>query len=140
MGKQKAIELLRWICVVPAAMLGDFVGYYLGGGLGMLAQVLGIVNPPSDDSSGNRLFRYVIWLFPVGMIVVLAGAKTAPRYHLATAFVVGITWMLWTDRIHGFEGPTLIATAVGAGCGTAFVIYEALRKCKDPNRSARSDQ
>lgn len=128
--KEKGIELLRWMCVLPAAMLGDFAGYYLGGALGLLAQTLGIVNPPSDDSSSNRLLRYLIWLFPVGVTVVMVGAKTAPRLRLATASVLAVLWILWTNRIHGFEGPTVIATPVAAGCGLAFIFYWEKLKLK----------
>lgn len=91
----------------------------MGGTLVWLAVTVGLVNPPSDDSSFNRSLRYLLWMFPEGVACVIAGAKTAPRWRLATACV--ILWILWIDRIHGFEGPTLVATAVAGGCGAAYV-------------------
>ena len=128
-SRQKIIELVRWTCVLPAAKLGDLVGYGFGGALGLFAQSLGIVNPPSDDSSSNRMQRYLIWLIPVGLTVVIAAAKTAPRWRLATAVAIAVSWVLWTDRIHGFEGPTVIGTAVSACCGIAVILYwEVLRQ------------
>jgi hypothetical protein len=127
-SKEKGVELCRWICVLPAAKLGDVAGYWIGGAFGLIAQTLGVVNPPSDDSSSNRMLRYLIWLFPVGIVVVIAAAKTAPRWRLATAGVVATLWMLWTNRIHGFDATTLIAAPVSACCGIAFVLYSDVLK------------
>src|SRR5688500_9653792 len=117
---ERVVELARWVCVLPAAVLGDYAGYILGGILGVLAVAVGLVNPASDDSSWNRSLRYLIWMFPEGVTCVIAGAKTAPRWRLAIACVVAIVWILWVDRIHGFEGPTLMATAVAGPCGVTY--------------------
>ncbi len=128
--KEKGIELLRWISVLPAAVLGDYAGYVIGGILVWLALTVGLVNPPSDDSGFNRSLRYLIWMFPKGVACVIAGAKTAPRCRLATASVVAVLWMLWTDMIHRFAGPTVVATAVAAGCGVAFIFVSEKSKTR----------
>jgi hypothetical protein len=122
-AKEKGIELLRWVCVLPAAILGDYVGYIIGGTVGRLAQIVGLVHPPSDDSGINRTLRYLIWMFPEGVASVIAAAKTAPRYRLATASVAAVLWILLIDTIHRFGGPTLVATGVAGICGTAYIFY-----------------
>jgi hypothetical protein len=122
-AKRKVLELLRWILVLPAAWLGDYAGYVLGGLLCGLAVAIGLVNPPSDDSELNRSLRYLIWMFPEGVVGVIAGAKTAPRWHRTTAYVVALLWVFCINRIHGFEGPTVMATFVAALCGVACVHF-----------------
>jgi hypothetical protein len=121
--REIVIETLRWLLTSPAAVLGNYVGYIIGGVFIALAQRLQIVNAPSDDSASNRFARYVIWLFPMGVIVVVAAAKTAPRFRLVAAIVAAICWTLWTNRIHGFDGPTVYGTLAAAGCGTGIVFY-----------------
>ena len=120
---QRMIEALRWTCVPLAAWLGNYVGYILGGTLGLLATRIGIVNPPSDDSPLNRSLRYLIWMLPQGILCVVAGAELAPRWRRTTAVVVGAWWALCIDFIHGFEGPTLYATPLAAALGIALVVY-----------------
>jgi hypothetical protein len=122
-AKARVIEIVRWVCVVPIAILGDYVGFVIGGMLGSIAMRVGLVNPPSDDSSFNRALRYLIWMFPEGLVCVIAATKMAPRSQRLTACIVAGAWMLLVDRIHGFEGPTLIATAVSGGCGVACIFY-----------------
>jgi hypothetical protein len=120
--REKAIELVRWLLVLPAAALGDYAGYFIGGMLLLLAQSFGLVNPASDDSELNRFFRYLIWLFPVGVVVVITGAQTAPRFRLAAATGMAILWILWTDAIHRFQGPTVYVTPLAASCGAVIVL------------------
>lgn len=127
--KEKLIELLRWFSVLPAAVLGFFAAYYAGGFLLPLAEALGVVNPPSDMGF-NRYLRYLIWLFPMGVAFVIAGAKTAPRFRLAAASVLAVLWVLWTGRTHGFSYEAVISAAVAAGCGTAFIFYAEKSKVR----------
>ena len=63
--KEKTIELVRWICVLPAAMLGKFAGDLIGWGLGTLSVTCGMVDP--GDMGFGRLVRHLIWGFPVGL-------------------------------------------------------------------------
>lgn len=122
-ANEMGVELLRWICVLPAAMLGSFVGNVIGAILVRVAVSVGLIHPPSDMSFSNTCARYLIWLFPQGAACVIAGAKMAPRSCLAVACVVGVLWSLLTDWIHRWADYTVIPTAVTAASGTAIVFY-----------------
>jgi len=58
------------------------------------------------------------------------------RLSIATANVIAVAWILWTDRIHSFKSPSLIATAVSAGFGLAIVLY--LERRKNAGAASRS--
>src|SRR5262245_42173451 len=125
--KEKAVELLRWCCVLPAAKLGDMVGSFLGGTLGLVAQRMGIVNPHTDDSASNRLLRYLVYFFPVGMTAVIAAAEIAPRWRVAVAIAVAGIWILAETWIHGFQPPILVAAPVSAVSGVLLIACLELR-------------
>jgi hypothetical protein len=130
-GKEKLIELLRWLCIPPAAMLGFVVAYYGGGFCLPLAEFVGIVNPPSDMGF-NRMLRYVIWLFPMGAAYVVAGALAAPRWRMLPALVLAVLWILWTGRIHGWSRESVVGAAVAAMSGAAFVFWSEGRRKRQP--------
>lgn len=121
--RKRLIDGLRWPAVPLAAWLGNYAGYILGGTLGLLLTRIGVLNPPSDDSQWNRSARYIIWMIPAGILCIVAGAKMAPRWRRTTALVLAAWWILCLDFIHGFEGPTLYATALGGALGIILVCY-----------------
>ena len=119
--KRSKWDVLRWLSLPLVAWLANYVGYILGGTLGMLATRIGLLNPPSDDSVLNRSLRYVIWMVPAGVLCIVAVAATAPRWRRTTAVVVAAWWTLCHDFIHGFESPTLWVTIVASVVGLAIV-------------------
>lgn len=122
-GSSRYMEVLRWVCVPPAAWLASYAGYILGGTLGLLATRIALVNPPSDDSPLNRSLRYAIWMIPQGILCIAAAAATAPRWRRTTAVLVAVWWTLCQDFIHGFESPTLWVTALASVLALAGVFY-----------------
>ncbi|MEK6260304.1 MAG: hypothetical protein AABP62_16930 [Planctomycetota bacterium] len=132
--KEKAIELLWWIGVLPVAMLAGLVGHML--------TVAFVVHPVLSGLSyegTGRWLRHLIGGFLGGAAFVVAGAKTAPRFRRATALVlavghivsaVGIHWIHHRDII-----PVIAATVAAVG-GTALLFYSERSK----GRHAQTDQ
>jgi hypothetical protein len=95
-------------------------GYFMAGVLMSLAAAFRIVGPPSDFG-WNRLLRYVIWLFPMGVLFVMAGALTAPRWRIAAAGVLAAVWIVWTGRVHGWGYEGVAGAVIGSATGVMFV-------------------
>lgn len=93
-GKEKSIELLRWVCVPVAAVLGVFVLRTIAGFVMMpaLAQFSGSAAMPASDF--RRFFLHSLAGILTAAVFVIAGAKTAPRGRLATAIVLAGLWSL----------------------------------------------
>jgi hypothetical protein len=128
-GKQaKIIELLRWISVVPAALLGLSAGYIIGAAAISLARTLAVIVLPGDMEL-NRLVRYLIWLFPMGVAYVIAGAMTAPRCRRVIAFCSGNP-LDSLDRLDSPLGlPTRRRRGGGRGWRSCFrLLYRMGRK------------
>ena len=113
-GKEKLIEVLRWIAVLPAAALGGAAAHILiilGNSPGCTR---GMINP--DESIIDRLMVVTISNIAFGATVVIAGAKTAPRARRVTAFV--LTGLLI------FTSGMLVTVLIGKP--TAFADYLAV--------------
>lgn len=132
--KEKAIELLWWIGVLPVAMLAGLVGHML-----MVAIVVQPVMSGLSREGTGRWLRHLIGGFLSGVPFVVAGAKTAPRFRRVTALVlaacsivsaVGIHWVNHRDVI-----PVVAATVAAVG-GVAFLFYSERSK----GRHAQTDQ
>jgi hypothetical protein len=106
--------------VMPAAGAGVATGYFMAGVLMGLAGAFRVVGPPSDVG-GNRLLRYVIWLFPMGALFVMAGALTAPRWRVASAAVLAVVWIGWTGKVHGWGYEAVAGAVIGSAAGVMFV-------------------
>ena len=46
-GREKLVELLRWLGVLPASLVGFAIGYAAGAASWMSAEAVGIVDPPA---------------------------------------------------------------------------------------------
>jgi len=131
-GKEKSIEVLRWICVPVAALVGAMA----------VPMVLRLLIPPpmaqlpgTPPTPGADVQRYVLpWIAPIVMSLpmVIAGAKTAPRWRLATAIVLAVLWALyaiqyylvvhWVNGSGGHNAHFAVAIASGAA-GVAYVYF-----------------
>src|SRR4051812_16599293 len=85
-GRERLIELVRWFCVLPAAVLGDCAVSFLvravvqivrAGGSGILG-----------DSSLAFWFGVLLSYGPPKAAFVIAGAKMAPRQQVASSIVL----------------------------------------------------
>jgi hypothetical protein len=94
-GKAQAIELLRWALVPCVAVLAGFVAPRLIASSLMpaaRAQPPGIPRVPPSEF--QRLVLPWIATILMGAAFVVAGARTAPRARLVTAFVLVNLWTL----------------------------------------------
>lgn len=92
-GKEKSLELLRWLLVPVMAALVLAVPAFISRFVlpPMVAQL-----PGSPPIPGSDFRRYVLpWVFSIllGAIFVFAGAKPAPRFRFATAIVLAVLWI-----------------------------------------------
>ena len=87
-SSEKRIELLRWLCVLPAGVLAEIVMRYLAGVVGQIAAYGGW----SIRGEANTAFFLGLVLFYVlpKSAFVIAGAKTAPRRRMAPAIVLAV--------------------------------------------------
>ena len=87
-GKEKSTELLRWLCAPAAAVLGVLALRIIAGFVipPALSQLPGSVAMPKSDF--RRFFLHSVSGILTAAVCVIAGAKTAPRGHLATAIVL----------------------------------------------------
>lgn len=91
---EKRIELLRWLGVPVAAVLGVVVLHIIAG----LVVSRAVAQIPDSDAVPGSDFRQFFLRSLSGIlpaaVFVLAGAKTAPRGRLATAIVLTGLWSL----------------------------------------------
>lgn len=97
-GKEKLIELLRWLCV-PVASVGSVFVVRLMAGL--------VIRPLVVDPAGfpqSPLFYRLILGQAFGILIailfVIAGAKLAPRFRATTAWVLAGLWIAQALLIH----------------------------------------
>jgi len=136
--QEKIIELLRWILVLPAAALA-VLALRIIASIAMpppLAQLPGTpAQPPSDF---HRFVLPQIFGALMAAAFVLMGAKTAPRFRLATAIVLSVLWMLYAFMmfvfVHLGRGKPhyahFVIAAVAVAVAAAYVLYSE----KSPGR------
>ncbi len=92
--KEKNIELLRWLCVPTAAVLGVLALHIVAGFVmrPALSQLSGSAAMPASDF--RRFSLHSLSGILAAAVFVIAGAKTAPRGRLATAIVLAVLWSL----------------------------------------------
>ena len=116
-GKEKSAELLQWLCVPAAAVLGVLalriiVGFVMQH---VLAQLSGSAAMPASDF--RRFFLSCLNGLLTAAVFVIAGAKTAPRGRLATAIVLAGLWSFYALGSH-----VLVQTSRGVRNYTDFVV------------------
>lgn len=130
-GKEKSTELLRWICVPAAAILGVFalrliVVFVMPRAA---AQLPGSVAMPTSDF--RRFFLHSVSGILTAAVFVIAGAKTAPRGRLATAIVLAGLWSQSALMSHVLMQPSrgirnytdFVVEAVAAASAVVAIYY-----------------
>ena len=94
----KLIEALRWLCVLPAAVLGDSAVQFI---VGAAAQIVGLGGSRSLSDSGIAyLLTLFLYYVPRKAVFVVAGATMAPRRRIATAIVLAVLGISLSLVIH----------------------------------------
>lgn len=142
-GREKLIELLRWLLVPAAAAMAVLAIGFLAELLipPLLAQPAG--SPPAPLSAFRRLVLPRILSILIAGGFVIAGAKTAPRFRIPTAIVLAIVWALYSFVSHVFlplaRGTPHYAhfavAALAAASAAAYVVYSERRKTSAPSES-----
>jgi hypothetical protein len=137
-GRGRLIEVLRWICVLPAAVLGVIAAEFVvvvvvkiarNGGWDIL-----------DDSLIAKFLTLLLFYVLPKSAFVMAGAKTAPRHQSATAIVLTLLGFLFSLMTHVISQHYLAGRRLGmvnylhlsgesAGLlgGAAYILLQARR-------------
>lgn len=105
-GKEKSIELLRWIGVPAAAVLGVLALRIIAGFVmpRVPAQLSGTAAMPASDF--GRFILHEVSSILTAAVFVFAGAKMAPRGRLKTAVVLAGLWSLSALMSHVLMQPS----------------------------------
>jgi hypothetical protein len=133
----KLVEVLRWLCVLPAAVFADIAAQFALDAAVRIARVYGL------DILGESVIAYCLrlLLFYVSpkTALVIAGAKMAPRYQRATAIMLTLAGLLLSLTDHvvsqhlagrrvGITHYTdLLAESAGVLCGAAYILFAVRR-------------
>lgn len=111
---EKHVERVRWVGVLPVAMLGGLAGHLLTVSLILHPLLSGLGREGFD-----RWSRHLIGGFLGGAVFVVSGAKTAPRCRRITALALGACWILTAVGIHWVNHrdiiPVVAATLAAVG-------------------------
>lgn len=122
--RERGIVLLRWTCVLPAAVLGGSAASYNGGLASRLVASRWGTPAESGFASGLRLLMFSV---PKEAVFVIAGAMTAPRHRLATTIVLATAAIAMSLVVHvlGQRNPGVVnfthfaAESAGVALGVA---------------------
>jgi VanZ family protein len=143
----RLVEVLRWLCVLPAAVLGHVAAQFVVDAVLQVARYAGW-DIFGGSSIANSLIR-LMWHLPPNAAFVIAGAKMAPRHQKTTAIVltlIGLVFSLMNHVIsqHYFAGRRLgfnnymdlCAESAGALGGAAYIMLQ-VRKNRRIEMKAR---
>jgi hypothetical protein len=140
-GGRKLTEVLRWLGVLPLALLADIAALQIVSAMFAAAHLVG--NAGGDffiESIIPDPVRVFLYYVPRQSAFVIAGAKTAPRHQMATAIVltvVGICFSLMTHVVFQHLGGNrvgftnymhLAIESVGLLGGAAFIVWQEWKK------------
>jgi hypothetical protein len=131
MQRERRLELLRWICVLPAAVTCGIALRYFGGVVWRLAFQRPGAASESSIADAAQLLVYAV----AAAVFVLLGAFIAPRSRSTTALVLAVAYTLLSLRIHvvsqDHPGRTnylhLAAETAGVALGIASLFSTAKR-------------
>lgn len=133
--KAKMIEALRWIAVLPAAVLGGLAAHLIVIVVNSPGCTRGILRP--DESVLDRFFVVVTSNIAMGLATVFAGAKTAPRQRKVVAVVLAVLWVFFSGMVFtvllqrrtGFlDYVAVIVRAIGAVVAAACIYADEPRE------------
>jgi Mg2+/Co2+ transporter CorB len=131
----KLTEVLRWVCVLPVAMLVDAAAPWIVDAAAQVAHSGGL-GVFGDSIIIYSLLLILFYVLPKSASII-AGAKTAPRFRRATAIMLAVFAFLFSLLTHVISqhlagrriGTTncahLSAETVGALAGVAYILFEA---------------
>lgn len=143
-GRARLIEVLRWLCILPAAVLANFVVQFFVGAVVQFARSAGWDNL-SDSAIAYSTGLLLGYVAPKSAFVVV-GSKVAPRRQLGTAIVLtalGILFSLLTHVVGQLLRGSLVGTtnylhflaeSAGALGGAAYIVLQARRNRHDAER------
>jgi len=139
--KEKNTELLRWISVLPAAVLGRLAAQIIIGVVMRLAVSGGWFT--LGESQFFYYLQILVFYSPKEAAFVIAGAKMAPRNRLATTTVLAVSGILMSLIVHvlGQPNPGVVnythfaAEAAGAVSGAAYICFSGTKA--QPSKSHR---
>ena len=127
-SKEKVIEVVRWLCVLPAAWLAGMAPRFLVALIRppVMAQLPGTPRPPVSDF--QRIYLpLLIGILMAGAFVVV-GAKIAPRRRVLVAIVLAAFWTLYVFTIHvllpaSYEPRYVARHFISAAAAVAAAVY-----------------
>jgi hypothetical protein len=141
--RAKLIEVLRWLGVLPAALLADFAVLRIVGAVFAVAHLVGSGRWGTPGDSGIAYpLSVLLYYVPRQLAFVVAGAKVAPRHQTATAIVLtglGIFVSLMThvvgqhlagNRVGTTNYTHFLAESAGLLSGAGCLLWRDWRKCR----------
>jgi hypothetical protein len=135
-AKEKCVEVVRWLCVVPAAWLAGMLPRFIYAIVRppALAQLPGTPRPPVSDL--QRIYLPHLLGIVMAAAFVIVGAKLAPRWRLPAAAVLAVLWMVFSYGIHVWPHASFalrylsqfMVASVSALAATAYIWYSETRK------------
>jgi hypothetical protein len=127
-ARDKSIEVVRWVLVVPAAWLAGMALPFLERLVRppMMAQLPGTPRPQVSDFQQTYLPHLLGIVMAAAFVIV--GAKMAPRWRVTVAGILAALWIVFSYLIHGmphgsFELRYLIRPIVATVSAVAAAVY-----------------
>ena len=129
-GAQKVVEIVRWLCVLPAAVLTSRVPFLFFWLLipPQMAQLPGTPKPPPPPDWQRMLIPWLVALLTAPGFV-LVGSLVAPRHRRYVAVVLALLMTLHAFLYHilihlpGTPHYMYFAAAVLAAAGSAALFF-----------------
>lgn len=127
---------MRWICILPAAVLGGLAARYAFGLVAWLLASGRAGSPPAFDAV--YYLRLVLYYLPKEAAFVAAGALVAPRRRGMVAFVLAAVAIALSFVVHiaGQANPGSLnythfgTESAGAALGAACLLYVERRAAR----------
>jgi hypothetical protein len=126
--KEKTIEIVRWVCVLPVSMLAGYLGWAAAGALSRIA-----FGGLGFEGTG-RWVRHLTANLLSEPARIFIGAKMAPRARRKTAIVLAILNVALAILIHREDYLPIVAQTIGLGIGILVV-----HRSEWPRRSTPED-
>jgi hypothetical protein len=135
--RRKLSEVLRWLCVLPTAVLGRIVAQLILGAVVQVAHYGGWNN--LGDSRIAYWLGVLLYYVPREMVFVIAGAMMSPRYQKTTAtglaalavFLSLMTHVVGQHLTRNHVGLVnythFVAESAGALGGAAYILLQVWR-------------